>query len=52
MRDYKIIDDGDEIQVHLTLDERKVGAALFPEDVKYDANALARELGEAWKALS
>ena len=51
MKDYKIIDDGDEIQVHLMMDGQKVGAAQFPEDVGYDAGALARQLGEAWKAL-
>lgn len=51
MRDYKVLDDGDEVQVQLMMDGRQLGCVLFPEDDEYDEFVLALELGEAWKAL-
>lgn len=52
MRDYRISDDGDAIQLALWQDEQQVGGALFPDDGSGAAFGLALEVGEMWKGVN
>lgn len=49
-REYRIEDNGEDVQLYLYEGEMQMGGALFPEEGDGSAWDLATEVGEDWIA--
>ena len=49
-REYRIEDNGDEVQLFLMEHDMQIGGALFPDQGDGEAWDLAYEVGEDWIA--